>query len=263
MRYDLIHWMFSDTEDTLLQSYRSLARALELPLDRKASLEDLRERVHTFLGKERSHWLLIFDNAESRLPLPRGGSVLVTAQDATLFPGAQVIQLVPLTDKEAQQFLQEETGLNDEESLAALAHRCGGSPLALGYLAAALRQSGLSPAQYLEQMNQRVDTAAPAPSSWQSYGVWWLTRSRVSILRRLSCSISVPASIRKIYRCAGWSGLLHRSTALHPMKQRPKPTSWCSYSQAITLFAPTVTKKRSRCIACSTEFSGASCSNLT
>ena len=155
--YDLIFWLQADTESNLMASYLDLAEVLKISLEHRSTLNAIREEVHAALEQREYPWLLVFDNAEENLALPKkGGSVIITSQKRDIWHGQDVIAVSPLRFEEVKQFLQRELEEEDLESINALAERCEGIPLiVLGSTIGMLRQ-GCTISEYLKQIEENT-----------------------------------------------------------------------------------------------------------
>ena len=166
--FDLIFWLQADTEANLMLSYLDLAQVLVLPLDDKSNLETIRSAVYAALEQRKLRWLLIFDNAEQKILVPKkGGSVIITSQRKDLWRDHAIIELFPLTKKEIIEFLKREALGESIESMDIVAARCEGIPLVLSAMTGLIKQ-GSTIVQYLQQMGERDKT-----SQKTSFAIVW------------------------------------------------------------------------------------------
>jgi hypothetical protein len=148
--FSLIYWMQCDSEATLINSYLSLARHLQLSLDDTSSLDIIRKQVHEAL-EERTLWLLVFDNAANSFPLPKkGGSILITSQRQDLWRAEDVVKIPPLSPKEGAELVQKITQQEDTASIQKLVEKLEEIPLALSHAAVSIKSQGITVKKYLK-----------------------------------------------------------------------------------------------------------------
>jgi tetratricopeptide (TPR) repeat protein len=134
--FSLIYWLQCDNEETLTNSYLSLAKHLQLSLDDTSSLDAIRKQVHKELEK-RQGWLLIFDNAENSFPLPeKGGSILINSQRQDRWPTEGVVEVPPLSLEESKELVRSIFPGVHPLQLEKLVEKFGAIPLAISRAAA-------------------------------------------------------------------------------------------------------------------------------
>ena len=169
---------------------------------------DLEEQYSNALQwfRERSGWLLILDNVDTResisailrlLPHFVRGHVCITSRSAEWPASVMSLDLAFLGDDDGRDYLLESTqGLRastvDDENLAGrLSARLGGLPLALEHAAAYIKRLRLGFSGYLA----KLDTAAAAVLAWSGVGMveypvsvaqtWLVTFGELSTSERL------------------------------------------------------------------------------
>jgi tetratricopeptide (TPR) repeat protein len=112
--------------------------------------------------RERHDWLLVYDNAVGReetepyLPVACEGHVIVTSQ-SEVWPRHTVRPVQPLQDGEAVTLIQKWTGASDQEAVRELTQRLGGLPIFIIKAASFINETGLSPAEYVEEYLESGD----------------------------------------------------------------------------------------------------------
>lgn len=104
-RFSYIFWIAAGSQEIYQQSYCKLAKHLDIPISPKMDFEKIKETVHFFLENQkfRKPWLLIIDNADKKLDLPKrgNGKLLITARDPHT-EGCDTIMLPPLSKKDSE-----------------------------------------------------------------------------------------------------------------------------------------------------------------
>lgn len=162
--YAAVLWVNAETEQSLLQSFASIARVLKLPAP--TPCEDVAMPVLSWLMLHRD-WLLIFDNVRECtlvrrfVPTSRYGALLVTTRLPTLGTLAPCLELLPLSLEESTQLLlnraetralhQYSRPTSSDEMTAArtIAAGMGGLPLALDLAAAYIEEAHCRFAEFL------------------------------------------------------------------------------------------------------------------
>ncbi|MBM3184265.1 MAG: tetratricopeptide repeat protein, partial [Chlamydiae bacterium] len=100
--FRVIGWIDSETDESYAASFYTLAKLLEIPVDKET---DVVRKVHHYLETENKAqpWLLILDNAEQNRALPAigKGSVIVTTQNRTHWPLQNCIEVTSFQENEA------------------------------------------------------------------------------------------------------------------------------------------------------------------
>ncbi|MBE3001762.1 tetratricopeptide repeat protein [Nocardiopsis sp. HNM0947] len=167
--YDLIWWFSANNDADVQQAYLNLARFLGIPGD-LGNYERTVERVHEALQfrDDVGYWLLIFDDVEDLkllrqqgLPTGRGGDILITSREQSWTneghsDGQTVLALTP---EESATLLRRvcPQGLEDDVLTLRIAEKLEYFPLALAQMGAYLRDSLISPEEFLEQLEHGFD----------------------------------------------------------------------------------------------------------
>ena len=172
--FDVVWWVRADRPATLVGDYRALAVALDLPEAGETDQRRLVPAVRHWLERNR-RWLLVLDDAGEpegttmlEPPLHRlvdltprvcPGQLLVTTRDATWarYAGLKAVPLFEPT--EALDLLGQRSGAGDGQATAAIADRLGGLPLAVEQARAYIDETGVSPAEYLDRLQQSLGQA--------------------------------------------------------------------------------------------------------
>src|SRR3954454_22199347 len=157
--YDVIWWVPAEQPTTAVAALARLAARLGV-----RELRDQPEMVSALfdLLRGRSHWLLIFDNAErpermeGLVPPSGGGHVVVTSRWSAWGRDAspQPLQVLPRT--QSIEFLRRRTGATDMAALDALAGLVGDLPLALEEAAAYLEETRDGLEDYVHLVRERA-----------------------------------------------------------------------------------------------------------
>jgi tetratricopeptide (TPR) repeat protein len=156
--YELGWWVPAESELGMLTALADLGVVLGLSTELPPA--ELAIRVRDAL-RERSGWLLIFDNANDPaavaefLPVAGGGHVLVTSRDPAWQGIADPVPVDLLPLDEAVQLLLRRSGDRDDGAAVRLANALGRLPLALEQAAAYAAQQHLPLAGYLELFDQQ------------------------------------------------------------------------------------------------------------
>ncbi|MEU8243406.1 FxSxx-COOH system tetratricopeptide repeat protein [Actinoplanes missouriensis] len=166
--YDVIWWFAAEHPQLLGEQYAQLAVAVGVatPETDTAVAVNLARR---FL-RERSRWLLVFDNAEDpailRDWLPDGdGHVLITSRRRDWYEVAEPISVDVLSHAESMAMLKRGPAA-EAPDVGGLARELGGLPLALAQAAGFMAETGMSAGDYLSTLVQRphllLDEGLPA-----------------------------------------------------------------------------------------------------
>lgn len=154
--FSLIACIQCDTNEALSDSYRALARALEISLGDDSTLDTLKPVVHAQLENftasklySNKPWLLIFEGILDIPTFPlRGGAVLCTSKKK-LGSKEQQVELPPIASKESITYLKEVTHQADERQFSFLAEHLAYLPLPLALAASYLAETKKEVAPYL------------------------------------------------------------------------------------------------------------------
>ncbi|MGE3357398.1 MAG: FxSxx-COOH system tetratricopeptide repeat protein, partial [Acidimicrobiia bacterium] len=188
---DIVWWLRSETESTLLDDLAALAVEVGLPPAADGDRRSTATQLRGWLESTDRAWLLVFDNVEAMttvepfVPRRGRGQVLVTTRRqggfarlgpmvaVDVFDGPTAVAF--LVDRLAAARSPEATNV---DGLARLAHRLGGLPLALEQAAAYLENSAVRDiAGYLAKLDDAakdpfdedrlVDYEATATTTWR------------------------------------------------------------------------------------------------
>ncbi|NGX35091.1 MAG: hypothetical protein K1060chlam1_01459, partial [Candidatus Anoxychlamydiales bacterium] len=136
--FSLIWWIESDNQESYHQSYRELARQLNIPFGKKELNQIIRSRVHHYLENEvfQKPWLLIFDNVDSCIDFPqRGyGAIMITSRNQEFVRPFYSMHIKPFLKEEASELFNKITGKTLEES-SLIANQLDYIPFALNQAA--------------------------------------------------------------------------------------------------------------------------------
>ncbi|MBX9704479.1 MAG: ATP-binding protein [Silvanigrellaceae bacterium] len=114
-KFSLVYWIECDSQASYDQSYRDLAKMLQLVYEDHDSSEAIRKKVHQYLEQLSSPWLIIYDNAEKFLELPQrgNGAIIITSRNLAAWHPFKTINVLPFTEEEALGYFQKV--LKDQE----------------------------------------------------------------------------------------------------------------------------------------------------
>ncbi|NGX60019.1 MAG: Photosystem I assembly protein Ycf3 [Chlamydiae bacterium] len=150
--FDLVFFFKAETPESLEQSYEKLAKILEIYIE-KSDFKEIRRKVHNKL-KSAKNWLLLYDNLEKPIPLPKGGKILITSRKklTDLPPETHPIEVPPFVKEDAIELLKKVTGEDPSPAMEQLVERVGAYPLVLGQIALYIKRCDhLSISQYLDE----------------------------------------------------------------------------------------------------------------
>ncbi|MFC7730660.1 tetratricopeptide repeat protein [Actinomadura keratinilytica] len=163
-RYRLVWWITAEASAQVDAGLAELARHLVPDAARAARAEEAAAWVCGWL---RAHpgWLLVLDNVTrpsdvaGLLGRLEGGHVLITSRRDVRWPGRTATVRLDLLDPDASvELITAVTGRTtsaDRRAALGIAEELGFLPLALDQAAAYIRQSGITPAVYLERLRRR------------------------------------------------------------------------------------------------------------
>ena len=166
--YDLAWWIDAEQGGLIGDQVSGLGQALGC-IPAETGNEAARAAVLAEL-RQRSRWLLIFDNAEAPADvtpwLPgNGGHVLITSRERGWDEVATQVEVDVLTRPESIEMLQRRVPRLTEADADRLAAELGDLPLAIVQAAGFMANSGMSASQYLSLLQTRagqlLDRGAP------------------------------------------------------------------------------------------------------
>ena len=167
--YDLAWWVAAEQPGLIGEQFAALSAELGCT-EPGAGMEAVRSAVLGEL-RERSRWLLVFDNAEAPGDISRwlpGGSghVLVTSREPGWTEIAVPVEIDVLARTESVAILCDRVAGLAEADASQLADRLGDLPLAVAQAAGFMAQTGMPAAEYLDQLETKaariLDQAPPA-----------------------------------------------------------------------------------------------------
>ncbi|RYC57267.1 hypothetical protein CHU98_g8943 [Xylaria longipes] len=163
-KYDVILWILADSSITIGQSFRDIARGLQL-CQTPEEVQDSAAavwKVKNWLGSTSSSWLIVFDNADDlqalkvAWPGTAQGSILLTTRDFDVArnPAAECLQLEPFDDAEGSVMLLKQIGLDptaaaNQQHGIEITRALGGLPLALSQIGGFIAQRRLALKDFL------------------------------------------------------------------------------------------------------------------
>ena len=157
--YDLVWWINAEEAMGIGDQFIELGR--EIGLDVVPDVGVMVRSVHRAL-RDRSRWLLVFDNAETprdvehQLPPAGSGQVLITTRHDGFRALGDVLDLDVLERADSVTMLQRRApGLTRSDAIA-ISRRLGDLPLALAQVAAYLDQTHLPASEYLRLLETRA-----------------------------------------------------------------------------------------------------------
>ncbi|MHC1631622.1 MAG: FxSxx-COOH system tetratricopeptide repeat protein [Methanotrichaceae archaeon] len=166
--YDIRCWIRANDPITLITDYADMAISLGLPYNEESNLTYTAEAVQDWLGQN-GRWLLVFDDASSfqdlkdYIPQTMTGHVIITSRSQDWNEISSQIRVESLDRSESVQFLQKQTGQEDEEELEALAEALSDLPLALELARAYISWTKISLSKYLKSYLQRLRNIRSVP----------------------------------------------------------------------------------------------------
>jgi FxsC-like protein len=164
--YDIVWWMNCGQPQYISASLADLGKrareAFHASVPEEGSVDEVARRVLELLrdGRLEKRWLLVYDNAEDvaaiRPLVPSGGGhVLITSRDGTWRERSRALALDPFTRAEGIRHLRlRDPGLSPEEA-DRVAELLGDLPLAVAMAGAWLAETGISGAEYLQQLQHQ------------------------------------------------------------------------------------------------------------
>jgi hypothetical protein len=178
--YGLVWWVRAEDPEAIAGEFRALLGILAPQYAEHA--RDPVQAVHTLLANRTGTWLLIIDNIagptelQGLLPAAGMGDVLVTSRAGTWPDRQKVLQVAPLTQRDAIRLVISLSGDPDHDSAAVLADELGGLPLALTQAGCYVAHSALDLASYLALYRDRraeLHQQGPVPDYPATVATTW------------------------------------------------------------------------------------------
>lgn len=140
--YNIIYWIRSETETTLIESYKKVLKAINIPFEDNDLDENIIELIKNHIP-DKGKSLLIYDNVPEpgflARKVPDSADILITSRCAYGWPTPNNIEIGVFRPKEAAKYLFDRTNLietkeNTRQALE-LAEALGYLPLALSHAA--------------------------------------------------------------------------------------------------------------------------------
>lgn len=199
--YNLVWWINAEEVMGIGDQFIELGREMEL--DVVTDVEVMVRSVHRAL-RDRSRWLLVFDNAETpgdvehRLPPAGSGQVLITTRRDGFRALGDVLDLDVLERADSVTMLQRRAPDLARSDAIAISQRLGDLPLALAQAAAYLDKTSLPASEYLRLLETH---AADLHSRGRAAGhldsiatIWSVSLDRLRA--------STPAAVQLLALCS-------------------------------------------------------------
>ena len=152
-KYNYIWWVASETDASVLDSYRAFALGNNLIDEHQQNSDTITEAVLTWMDTHEK-WLFIYDNVDANLrkvswwPRNNKENILITTRNRKSHVGKS-IDISTFPPEEAVSFLVARAGIDDERGAYQIAGRLGYFPLALEQAAAYIKINEVTFAEYL------------------------------------------------------------------------------------------------------------------
>jgi len=154
--YEYICWINAETDNTILSSFQSFARKMNIPNAEAKEADVIIETVHNWM-KDHCNWLFVYDNAEDEETLQRflpaltgkRQHILITTRNM-YFMNFVNVDIAVLTEEEACNLMNEYTRKPIDNDCKKLVNELGCLPLALAQAGAYIKIHKDSYRDYLD-----------------------------------------------------------------------------------------------------------------
>jgi tetratricopeptide (TPR) repeat protein len=170
---DLVVWITATGRDAVIAGYARALRDAGVSAKGEGPEQAAAEFLD-WLARTDRHWLVVLDDLSDPAAIegywPRGaaGRVLVTtdSRDLGQLPGARVVPVGPLSDREALWYISERLGADHDRRMGApdLVAELDLLPIALGHAAAVLAETGMDCHRYRALVAGRKSQPRPSPA---------------------------------------------------------------------------------------------------
>lgn len=195
-RYSVVYWLYSETEESLFNSYRKLLEALDVGIQIHESKELIIKLVERVLSKKTREtgkpWLLVYDNllapGNSNIAIPDGGHILITSRQNSGWEHSQInLDVFQPEDSINLLFTKTKKTRTVENVYAAyqIAEALGHLPLALSHAASFIEQKKITFETYLARLHSKTEEIIAYKPTTAAYpysvaNTWSITMASLS-----------------------------------------------------------------------------------